>query len=526
MTTSQANESDLARLARGGALNLVGALCAGLMGFVLIVAVVRTYDEALAGAFFAATSLFIILNAFAGLGTDSGLLRWLPQFLALGERDNARRTLPIALVPVLAVAVAAGLLMAVAAPWLGGLIGGGGAGEATAMLRVLAAFLPFAAAQDALLAATRGHGSMRPTVLVDKIFRQVAQVAGVLVAYALDGDAAVLALAWCLPYLPGLAAAAVAYRRLSRHVPAGAGEALETRELAGRFWRFTAPRSVAQICQTALQRSDIVLIAALASPRDAAVYTAATRFVVFGQLAAQSVQQVMQPAVSRLMAVGDRAGAQKVLAVSSTWTVVLTWPLYLALAAGAHVFLMVFSPEYAADGRSSMIILSAAMLLATAVGPADVVLLMSGRSGLSLANNAAALVVNVVLNVVLIPLFGVPGAAVARAAALATRNLLPLVQIRRLLGMGPTGAGLWHSVVYAGLCFGMLPACVQLGLGANLPALVLGLAAGTVGYAALLWTTRDRLALTAFKALLRRRGGGRNMAAASTPAQQTGASHG
>ncbi|OLT20435.1 hypothetical protein BJF79_47285 [Actinomadura sp. CNU-125] len=313
--------ADLGKLARGGALNLAGAMCAGLMGFVLIVAVVRTYDQALAGAFFAATSLFLILNAVSGLGSDAGLLRWLPHHLALGERANARRTVPIALVPVLSTAVLAGLVMVLTAPWVAGLVHGDAPGETASMLRVLGLFLPAAAAQEALLAATRGHGSMRTTVLVDKIFRQVAQVAGVLVAYAVSGDATVLALAWSLPYVPGVLIAAVQYRGLARRADRGAdgtgggtggGAPASVRDLAGPFWRFTAPRSLAQICQTALQRSDIVLIAALASPRDAAIYTAATRFIVFGQLAAQSLQQVMQPAVSRHMAMNDVAGAQKV----------------------------------------------------------------------------------------------------------------------------------------------------------------------------------------------------------------------
>ncbi|MFI0351473.1 polysaccharide biosynthesis C-terminal domain-containing protein [Actinomadura sp. 9N407] len=534
MTTSQTPPADLTRLARGGAINLVGAMCAGLMGFALIVTVARTYAPAVAGAFFAAMSLFIILNAVAGLGTDAGLLRWLPRHLALGARVSARRTVPIALVPVVATAFVAALALALAAPWLAGLIDSGGAGQATGMLRIMAVFLPVAAAQDALLAATRGYDSMRPTVLVDKIFRQVSQVGAVLVAYALSGGPEVLALAWSAPYVPGLIAAAVAYRGLSRRAgtrraaaPADGDAELGPRELAGEFWRFTAPRSVAQICQTALQRSDIVLIAALSSPKDAAIYTAASRFVVFGQLAAQAVQQVMQPAVSRLLAIGDRDGAQRVLAVSSTWTVVITWPLYLALAVGAHTFLTIFSPEYAAEGQAATVILAVTMLLAAAVGPADVVLIMAGRSGLSLANNSVSLAVNLALNVVLIPVLGVTGAALARAAALATRNLLPLVQIRRLLGMGPSGAGLFTSIAYATVCFGMLSIVAQVGLGRNVFALLTGLVLGTAGYLALLWAGRERLALTAFKALVtRRRGGAHPPVAVTTPPEQTGAAHG
>ncbi|MCP9967073.1 hypothetical protein LUX57_19740 [Actinomadura madurae] len=97
---------NLNRLARGGALNLVGAGVAGVQGLALVFIVAHLYSQRIAGTFFAATSLFIILQAVSGLGTDAGLLRWVPRHLALGDRDAARRTVPVALVPVVATAAA------------------------------------------------------------------------------------------------------------------------------------------------------------------------------------------------------------------------------------------------------------------------------------------------------------------------------------------------------------------------------------------------------------------------------------
>ena len=66
---------NLNRLARGGALNLVGAAVAGVQGLALVFLVAHLYSQRIAGTFFAATSLFIILQAVSGLGTDAGLLR-------------------------------------------------------------------------------------------------------------------------------------------------------------------------------------------------------------------------------------------------------------------------------------------------------------------------------------------------------------------------------------------------------------------------------------------------------------------
>jgi O-antigen/teichoic acid export membrane protein len=490
-------EPHLSRLARGGALNLAGAVSAGIMGFALVFAVAHAYPQKVAGTFFAATSLFVILDAIAGLGADVGLLRFLPRHLALGDRGAARRTVPLALVPVVAVACVAALALTIAAPALSGPLGGG---QVVSMLRVLAVFLPVAAAHDTVLAATRAHGTMRPTVAIEKIFRQVAQVVGVLAASLFTTDPVALALAWALPYLIGLVVAAAWYRRITARLGHASAEPVATKALAVEFWRYTAPRAVAQICQTALQRADIVLIAALASPRDAAIYTAATRFMVIGQLGTQAVQQAMQPAVSRLIALEDREGTARVFAGCTTWTVALTWPVHLSVAVAAPVYLSLFGHGYAGAGQSATVILALTMLLATGTGPVDVMLLMAGRSGLSLVNSAVALAVDLALDALLIPWLGITGAAIAWAAALAIRNILMLAQVSRLFRMTPAGAGLGLAACSALACFGALPLLVRLMFGTT--ATLAGLVLGAGCYAGLMWAGRDRLALTAFAALM------------------------
>ncbi|MEU5991851.1 oligosaccharide flippase family protein [Spirillospora sp. NPDC047418] len=521
---------NLNRLARGGALNLVGAAVAGVQGLALVFLVAHLYSQRIAGTFFAATSLFIILQAVSGLGTDAGLLRWLPRYLALGDRAAARRTVPVALVPVAATAALAALVLAATAPWTAGHIGADDPGQAVDMVRALALFLPLAGAHDALLAATRGHGSMRPTVLVDKILRQTLQVAGVIAAAVLSDDAVWLALAWAAPYLPCLVLAALWYRKISRAgraaapaptaAPAtapAAAPATGLRPLVGDFWRFTAPRAFAQICQTAFQRADIVLVAALSSPREAAVYTAATRFIVISQLATQAVQNVMQPAVSRLMALADRAGAQRVFAVCASWNLALAWPVHLSIAVGAPVYVGSFGDGYRGTGEVVTVILAMAMLVATATGARDVMLLMAGRSGLSLVNQSTALGVNLVLNVLLIPPFGIAGAAAARACALLVRTLLALVQVRRILGMSPASAGLFWAGGSALLSFAAIPLAVRFAAGSSPLALACGLVPGAILYFALLWVGRERLSLTAFASLLP----GRRGRAAPGPAGAT-----
>lgn len=511
------------RLARGGLLNLVGAGVAAGSGLALVLVVTAGFPSRVAGAFFAATSVFLILGAACELGSGVGLVRHLPRYLVQGRNRDARRCLRLAAGPVLAVACLAAVALYAAAPWLGPRIASGDSpGEIVAMLRVLAIFLPFAACRNVVLAASRGYGSMRPTVVVEKLTRSPAQVAGSALVLAFGGGPLGLAYAWGVPYLVGLVAACgwflVIARRggrdaaegdedLGRYSPA-AGERADglrdRREIAGEFWRYTAPRAIAHICQISVQRADIVLVAALRSPQEAALYTVVTRFIVIGQLGAQAVQQVMQPALARLLTRGDADSAAWVFRMATTWIIACTVPVYAFVAVAAPLYLSVVGSGGARSGQLAVVILAFAMALAAVSGPVDGALLMAGRSGLSLANNTAALAVDMVLNVALIPPFGVTGAAIAWAAAIVTRNLLPLVQVRSLLALSPFSVGSCQVAVAAVACFGALPLLVRLFTGTNPVAVVAVLVPCAAAYVGLLWAVRGRIALTTLPDLLGR----------------------
>ena len=77
------------------------------------------------------------------------------------------------------------------------------------------------------------------------------------------------------------------------------------------------------------------------------------------------------------------------------------------------------------------------MLFATACGPADSVLLMAGRSWLSLWNTTIALVLSIGLNLVLIPAAGSPVPRVTWAVATIVRNILPVLQLRHFERLRP-----------------------------------------------------------------------------------------
>jgi O-antigen/teichoic acid export membrane protein len=483
---------------------MVGAGVSAVSGVVLVAIITNGFPKELAGTLFAATSAFLIISAISSLGTDTGLVRVLPQQLSQQRSADVIPTLRISLTPVLALSGAIGLAMfASASQFAEAVVGDEQAPTMTTMLRILACFLPIAAANDVLLAATRGFGTMRPTVMVESLGRLGAQPILTLGVYLAGAGGLALTLAWSVPYALALLVSAIWLRRLLRRRVVAGPPSRDIRAIAREFWSFTAPRAIAKITQTALKRADILMVAALASPVDAALYTAATRFVVLGQLGVQALQQALAPQLSSLFAIGDKRGAQQIFQAATAWMMILAWPIYLCCATYAPELLSVFGSGYD-TGSAVVVILSLTMLLATAGGPVDSVLLMAGRSWLSLVNNTIGLAVDLGLNVILIPRYGITGAAVSWAVAIVVRNALPLVQVRSSIGMWPGSRGAIWVGLSALVCFGALPGLVALASG---PLLVQAAVTvlGAVIYCFVLWRIRDQVALVAFRGVLRSR---------------------
>ncbi|MEV5741632.1 polysaccharide biosynthesis C-terminal domain-containing protein [Microbispora rosea] len=412
-------------LLRHGAAGLATAAAAAGGQFALVLVVTRSLSPQAAGAFFTATALCLMLAGVVRLDTGNGLVHALARNRPAGDagRNGGHRLVRGVLAPVAALASVTGAGVAVAAGPLAGLTGVPGG-----VWVVLAAALPFVVLSDVLICATRGLGTMRPTLLLTGAVQPLGQLALVTAAVLCAAPPPVLAAAWALPAVAGAVLAAVRLRGLG---PCDVGE-------VGAFWRHTAPRSVAAALQSVFQRLDVVIVALLAGPAAAAVYTAATRFKVLGQLAGQGLAQAAQARLVRALAEGDLDGARALYRTTTRWLIALTWPLWLGYAALAPWLLPLFGPAYA-GGSVIALVLSATMMVATACGMVDVVLVAGGRTAASLANVAVAVAVTIALDVLLVPAYGALGAVLGWSGGVLVKNLLPAVQVHRRYGLLPLG---------------------------------------------------------------------------------------
>lgn len=521
-------------IARGGSANLVGAIGTAVSQLALTVIVTRALSQADAGVFFTATSLFLIAVAVGNLGANTGLVYFLARLRAGNESATTSAFLKAAFVPTTVLSLVMAVGVYVLAEPLGRSIAGGSPGLAVDSLRALAIFLPFASWESLAVAASRGTGSMRPNVVVSLIGRPLAQLAFVVLALWV-GSGGAISWGWGAAYVPAAVLAMMWMRSLLRRRASrttalkadlgdDAGAAADaarpadsatvrtgrhrapSRSVLGRFWRFSSARAVTSVMQVLAQRLDIVLVASLSSARDAAIYTAATRFVVIGQMAANALMMATQPRLAVAIAQGDRAQVSQIYRTSTSWLVAMTWPVYLVLTVFGETLLQVFGRSYGVGGVVIALI-SVAMLLSMAFGMLDTVLTMSGRTVWNLANAAVGLAVQLGVDVLLIPHLGFTGAAIGWAASIIVRNVVGLVMVARAVHVTPFSRATWACMGLAVFCYLVVAQASEWVIGSGWVAFTVAAVVGTGLYAVGLLRLRESLHLHALAdALLRRRG--------------------
>jgi O-antigen/teichoic acid export membrane protein len=537
-------------MARGSLVNLFAMVSGAALTFVLTVLVSRWLQPTGAGAFFELIALFTITFTIAELGANTGLMRWISRARAVGGLDQVRMIVPIALLPVAVIGAGAAAAIWMTAPdlarvFLHGLAHGGGAVD----IRIVAPLVPLGALSACLTDGARGFGRTWPYLAIEGLGKPIARIVLVLCVLLAGLGLHGAIIAWGIPVAGGLVASSVIFavilrsevpatvrhqsaqrrrsalpgallhpwwhaaphpsshaarRRKGRHRGRPGPVQGRRQRLGVEFWRFTGPRACQGTFQVIILWLDILLVGAIVSRHAAGVYAAVSKLAMVGMFALEGTRLAISPQVSALLARGEHHQASALYQTTTRWLMLASWPLYLVFAVFPALVLGIFGSRYT-GGAAALAVLALAMLVNLGTGNVTVVLLMGGKSSWGAINTGAALIVNISLNLLLIPHLGILGAAIAWGASIVVDNVAAMVELRWVLGLELFGRGYGLAVAVTVGCFGVTGIVARALLGQTLAALAVTLAIGIAAFAMALYTARTPLQLATVAAALRAR---------------------
>lgn len=408
MTDSGATE-----VGRSGVLFLIGTGLSMMSGFLFRIALSNLLDVSAFGSVMLAISVLGIIAIPANMGLNQGILKYYPE--SSREETNSFITLSLLVVASLST------LSIVALFYFGDLLlttlfdDAVGAGFFLLFLLSIPVFSTLKFVRDSL----RGARMSRGFVFLTKVFQPSSRlVLAGLAAYLYGAALAVYfgVLASLLLTL-GLAIAML-YR-------SGWRPQVTSSVDYSRFFRFSFPLMLSSTIYVLLSRVDRVFLGYFRSPDLIGIYEVAFALALLLSAFRAAFSFIMLPTISDM--VGDESTSEiaHLYRQVTKWILISTTPALLILLIRPGFLVSLFGDQYPLSAvYVPLSVLAVTQFLDAVTGPNGDALLAWNKSKTVMLYNLAALAVNLILNVLLIPDFGATGAAVALFAGYTTANIL------------------------------------------------------------------------------------------------------
>jgi O-antigen/teichoic acid export membrane protein len=206
--------------------------------------------------------------------------------------------------------------------------------------------------------------------------------------------------------------------------------------LGSQVLAFSAAVFGMSLLEFLLGQVDKILIGVFINAREVGIYAVATSIVAFVPIALQSVNQIFSPTIADLHARGQQALLGRLFQTLTKWILGFTLPLATVVIVFARPFMRIFGPDFEA-GWIVLVIGTLGQLVNCGTGSVGYLLLMSGNQVRLVRVQTVMTVIMIVLNLLLIPKFGIVGAALVTAVSNIATNAWNLQQVRSSLGLSP-----------------------------------------------------------------------------------------
>lgn len=465
-------------LARGALVNLLGMI-GKLLIPVFFVVITRLFGPDTVGVFLLAFITIDVATNLTVSGINDGVLMLATRDDVAAGKDQIYQTLANGFAMSLGLAVLLVAASQTVAPWLLHQFYANAA-DLIPLVQIMAFALPFRVISIVVIAATKVKLTMKWDALLNGFGRSGLLLVASTIAFLVDESATALAWAYLAAWVAvGVAALFVfpvyyRYQALFRE--------FRRFRISGSLVRFAVPQNLNMAFGRFATDIDAAMLAYFNVP------PAQLAFYWMGGQVVRNLRQIKlifsgayAPIIVRLHMQGDRDAMNQSFSMVSRWATTLAVPGALIIVFFRSELIWFFHDTFT-DDTTFMVLLLTAPLLSCIFGLAANIVVMTGHAKWNLINSLVMAGFNIALNFVLIPRYGIIGAAAATGIASLLVTTMTVVEARVLVG-----AKLLFDQVYKPLLAGLLAAAgatawLTLGPDDGLPMRTLGAAASLAAY--------------------------------------------
>ncbi|MRR29291.1 hypothetical protein EG834_02910 [bacterium] len=418
----------LVNVAKGGGIALLGTTGSRGLTYIYSIALIWFLGAEKFGQFTLALAVVMFIGLVSSLGFPQGIIRFGAIEAATHGKSGVHQVVLAACKVVIPASLALGLGTVLGASSLSNLIFH--KPELTLIMQILGASIPFVAVQSTMMAATRALKEMRWSAIVGIVQPAIALVAAIVLVLLGMGPIGA-AIAYVASYICG---SILSYYYYLKMIPSEdrTGEPYPI----SKMLKFSLPLSMTEWMHYANERTEIFFLGLLPGSTGVSLYKIAWSLAGLETMLRLSLEQILAPYSSELSHHRRLNQLGSLYKTTAKWGFTAALMIYLVYMLYSKEIMGIFDPTLASGG-GVLLMLGFAQLFNEFTGACNTILIMSGRSDLTLANTIILFGSSIALDWLLIPTYGVIGAGIAGGATVILVNVLRVVEVWWTLRIHP-----------------------------------------------------------------------------------------
>lgn len=453
MDTERDLQQSIKTIARGAGITFTGIVLGNVLGTLNQVLLGRFLGVSDYGHFNLALSIINVAQVLSILGISGGVSRFIPFHMKKGEQDMVKSTIRFSLRFVFISSVTIGILLYLLAGPISVKIFHDQ--SFYPVLRVFMLGLPIVVLASVLIAVIRAFKAMAHRLMIYdigmKVVRAAIFVPAIFLGYVFGG--AIVAYFGAMLFTLAASWFVIRKKLFPKY------SEYPNVPVAKKLLSFSWPLGLTGATSLAATRSDIILLGYFLTSKDIGIFTPAVVIAQMLSYISRSFELIFLPVVSEFFARENKAQLSLIFKSVSKWLfIILLLALLFIVVFPKETILLLYGKEYA-DGWRALLVLALGFSIGTAVSLSGNILVAAGHTKLSLASEIVGAVGSLSLNFILIPIYGIVGAAVAAGASFALRGLAALIFTYRTEKIHPFSRdflkALLAGLISLGIIFGL-----------------------------------------------------------------------
>jgi O-antigen/teichoic acid export membrane protein len=440
--------ADLYVVAKGGAIISVGIAFETLLRLPLGIVLARFLGPEQMGLYHITISTVFILSSLSLVGFGVGLVRFIPVYRTNHDLEGLSGVMRMGVCLPLLLAMVAGVLLFVTAPVAAEKIYQDP--NLAPLLKIASFFLPAWALVTSGASVLRGYQKMFHFTLSNKIclsFIRSFLVMVLAITGYLNAETAIYSYG-----LAVLCTALLIFFWIWRQLWPGFA-AVVPRYDVGNHVRFVLPLYAANLMLMIGPSLKLLLLGYLGTTTEVGIFGPITEMSSLASLVYTAISLSAAPKIAELHSQGNSVRLLEFYKISSKWIFALSFPLFFVLFLYSKPLLLLFGSQFLA-GEQALQIMACAGLISVSLGMTSVHITMTGKPTVKVFNTVIMYVTMFGLDLLLVPRYGLEGAAMSALIAAVVVSALSLVQIRILCQVHPFSFQ-YLKIIAAGLLAGL-----------------------------------------------------------------------